>query len=269
MRERLARLSLRLGPPIGVGLVLGLIGPFGTFDLLPTVPRLAYWLAVISVNWLLADAVLRQLDAVAGERMPMPRLTVPLLGACFAAVPATGVVALANGLSGIGWPDEIAVLFGRVLLLLAAISLPVYTWEDMQERIAAMPDPALPEGASSGGQPEEIEARQQGGDAMSLFTARLSAPLGGQLLCLEMQDHYLKVHHSAGSEMILCRMEDAARELGGFGQRVHRSWWVASDAIEAVEREGQRTVIRLTDGRHVPVGRSFRSDLKAAGWLRS
>ena len=267
MRERLARLSLRLGPPIGVGLVMGLLGPFGTFDQLPTAPRLAYWLAVISVNWLLADAVLRRLDAVAGERMPMPRLTVPLFGACLAAVPATGVVALANGLSGIGWPDEVAVLFGRVLLLLAAISLPIYAWEDMQERIAAMPDPAPPEAASSGGQPEEIEARQPVGDGMSLFTARLSAPLGGQLLCLEMQDHYLKVHHTAGSELILCRMEDATRELSGLGQRVHRSWWVAADAVEGVERQGQRTLLRLTDGRHVPVGRSFRPGLKAAGWL--
>jgi len=269
MRERLARLSLRLGPPIGVGLVLGLIGPFGTYHTLPMAPRLAYWLAVISVNWLLADAVLRRLDALAGDRMPMPRLTVPLFGACLAAVPATGVVALANGLSGIGWPDDVAVLFGRVLLLLAAISLPVYAWEDMQERMAAMPDPAQPEGASSGSQPEEIEPRQSGADGLSLFTARLSAPLGGQLLCLEMQDHYLKVHHSTGSEMILCRMEDAARELGGLGRRVHRSWWVASDAVDGVERQGQRTFLRLTDGRHVPVGRSFRPDLKAAGWIRS
>jgi len=267
MRERLAHLAQRFGPPIGVGLVLGLIGPFGTFDLLPTAPRLAYWLAVISVNWLLADAVLRRLDAVAGERMPMPRLTVPLLGACLAAVPATGVVALANGLSGIGWPDEVAVLFGRVLLLLAAISLPVYAWEDMQERMAAMPDPAPPEGVSAGSQSEEIEARQPGGDGLSLFTARLSAPLGGRLLCLEMQDHYLKVHHSAGSEMILCRMEDAARELGGLGRRVHRSWWVAGDAVAGVKRDGQRTFLRLTDGRQVPVGRSFRPVLKAAGWL--
>mgnify|MGYP006299663151 CR=1 FL=1 len=267
MRERLARLSLRLGPPVGVGFVLGLIGPFGTFDLMPTVPRLAYWLAVISVNWLLADAVVRRLDAVAGEWLAVPRLTVPLLGACLSAVPATGVVALANGLSGIGWPDDVAVLFGRVLLLLAAIALPVYTWEDMQERIAAMPDPAPPEGASSGGQPEEIEARPAGEDGMPLFAARLSAPLEGRLLCLEMQDHYLKIHHSGGSEMILCRMEDAARELGSLGRRVHRSWWVAADAVDGVEREGQRTLLRLTDGRRVPVGRSFRPDLKAARWL--
>jgi len=181
-------------------------------------------------------------------------------------VPETGVVALANGLSGIGRLDEVAVLFGRVLLLLAAISLLVYTWEAMQERIAAMSDPALPVSVPSGGQPEEIEARQPGGDGMSLFAARLPARLVGQFLCHEMQDHYLNVHHSAGSEMILCRMEDAARLLGGLGQRVHRSWLLAADAVDAVEREGQRTLLRLSDDRRVPAGRSFRPDLKAAGW---
>jgi DNA-binding LytR/AlgR family response regulator len=67
--------------------------------------------------------------------------------------------------------------------------------------------------------------------------------------------------------MILCRMEDAMRELGGLGQRVRRSWWVAADAVEGVEREGQRTFLRLADRRRVPVGRSYRPDLKAAGWL--
>ena len=82
-----------------------------------------------------------------------------------------------------------------------------------------------------------------------------------------MQDHYLVVHHSGGSEMILCRMEDAARELGALGWRVHRSWWVAADAVYGPEREGQRILLRLTDDRRVPVGRSFHSDLKAAGWL--
>ena len=62
-------------------------------------------------------------------------------------------------------------------------------------------------------------------------------------------------------------MEDAARELGGLGRRVHRSWWVSADAVDGVEREGQRTLLRLIDDRRVPVGRSFRSDLKDAGWL--
>lgn len=260
MRERLARLSLRLSAPIGVVLVLGLIGPFGTYDLLPVALRLVYWLAVVSVNWLVADAILRRLDAVADNRMPMPRLLVPLLGACVAAAPATGVVALANGLSGIGWPSNVPLLFGQVLLLLSAIALPVYTWEDMQEQIASADDPTARQGARS-------EAPQSGNSSLSLFMARLSAPLEGRLLCLEMQDHYLVLHHSSGSEMILCRMEDAARELGGLGRRVHRSWWVAADAVEGVEREGPRNLLRLIDGRRVPVGRSYRPDLKAAGWL--
>jgi hypothetical protein len=276
MRERMSRLSLRLGPPLGVGLVLGLIGPFGTFDLLPVVPRLAYWLAVVSANWLLADAVVRRVGAVADDRLPIPQIAVPLAGACLAAVPATGIVALANGLSGIGWPGNVAVLFGQVLVLLAAIALPVYTWEVMQERVAARAGPAPPDAGAarpipserpSGPQPSPPEGGRMGADGLALFLSRLPGPPGGRLLCLEMQDHYLVVHHSGGSEMILCRMEDAARELGGLGLRVHRSWWVAADAVTGVERAGQRTLLRLVDDRRVPVGRSFRPHLKAAGWL--
>ena len=265
MRERIAHLARQLGVPLAVGLVLGLIGPFGTFDLLPAGMRLAYWLAIIMVNWLLTDAILRRVYAVAGDRMPVPGLAVPLSGAFIAALPATAVVALANGLSGIGWPENVAVLFGQVLLLLAAISLPVYAWEDMQEQVSARPDSSGPNAPVT----SDVVGEAQGSPGLSLFAARLPGPLEGRLLCLEMQDHYLVVHHTSGSEMILCRMEDAARELEGLGRRVHRSWWVASDAVEGVEREGQRSFLRLTDDRRVPVGRAFRPDLKAAGWLDS
>jgi DNA-binding LytR/AlgR family response regulator len=82
-----------------------------------------------------------------------------------------------------------------------------------------------------------------------------------------MQDHYLVVHTTGGTEMILCRMEDAARELDGHGRRVHRSWWVAEDAVEEATRNGQRRFLRLVDGRTVPVGRSFQPALRDAGWL--
>jgi DNA-binding LytR/AlgR family response regulator len=42
---------------------------------------------------------------------------------------------------------------------------------------------------------------------------------------------------------------------------------VAADVVDRVERDGQRTFLRLSDDRRVPVGRSYRPDLKAAGWL--
>jgi len=82
-----------------------------------------------------------------------------------------------------------------------------------------------------------------------------------------MQDHYLQVHTTEGSEMILCRMEDAARELEGLGQRVHRSWWVADAARQEVARVGQKLVVRLSNGAQVPVGRTYRAALKTAGWI--
>lgn len=267
MRERLADIFVRLGLPLGVGLVLGLIGPFGTYQLLPLGPRLAYWLSVVSANWLLADAIVRRVEALVGDTVSSRRLLVPLAGACLAALPATGVVSMANGLSGIGWPENLGVLFGQVLLLLTAITLPVYTWDDMREQMADQSGSAMHANAVSTQEPLERDASHPSEDGLALFFSRFSKPLEGRLLCLEMQDHYLVVHHSGGSEMILCRMEDAARELSGLGMRVHRSWWVAADAVAGVEREGQRTILRLTDDRQVPIGRSFRPDIKAAGWF--
>ncbi len=247
MRERITDMAAGAVLPLAVGTVLGLTGPFGTYDALTLLPRLAYWLAIVGATWLLAEITIRQTDAAVGARLPMPRLAVPLTGAVLAALPATGIVAMANALAGLGWPAHLPLLAGQVLLLLIAISVPVYRWQVLREQADA-PAPATPPDAA-------------------LFHARLSPPLPGALLCLEMQDHYLVVHGTAGSQMILCRMEDAARELAGLGRRVHRSWWVAADAVAGAEREGQRRFLRLTDGRRVPVGRSFQPELRAADWL--
>ncbi|MCC5962544.1 MAG: LytTR family transcriptional regulator DNA-binding domain-containing protein [Rhodobacteraceae bacterium] len=252
MRERLTLWGKWLAGPVAVALVLGLIGPFGTYALLPLGPRLGYWLAVVALNWVLCDIAVRAVERAMPDGIVLRRMAVPLAGAFAASVPATGVVTLANGLSGIGWPDAVLTLYGQVLLLLAAITLPVYTLVDLQETLR-------------NAAPSEPEAMPRNG--LALFQARLPRPLDGQLLCLEMQDHYLKVHTSAGSAMILCRMEDAARELGPLGQRVHRSWWVADAARDRVERAGQRLTIRLCNGAQVPVGRTYRPALKAAGWI--
>lgn len=255
MRERMTELGKRLAGPLVVALVLGLIGPFGTFELLPLLPRLAYWLAVVALNWMLCDIAVRWVDRFVPDLTPLRRVAVPLAGAVVVSIPATGVVTLANGLSGIGWPGAILTLYGQVLLLLGAISVPVYTLADLQE-------------AAQSSQPADADAdTDESSQGLSLFRARLSNPPDGEILCLEMQDHYLKVHTATGTEMILCRMEDAARELQGLGQRVHRSWWVADAARHEVTRDGQKLVVRLSNGVQVPVGRTYRASLKAAGWI--
>jgi len=133
MRGRMNEIGRRLAGPLVVALVLGLIGPFGTFALLPLFPRLSYWLSVVALNWMLCDIAVRWVDGHLSDEMPLRRIMVPLAGALAVSIPATGVVTLANGLSGIGWPGAILTLYGQVLLLLAAISVPVYTLADLQE----------------------------------------------------------------------------------------------------------------------------------------
>jgi DNA-binding LytR/AlgR family response regulator len=63
------------------------------------------------------------------------------------------------------------------------------------------------------------------------------------------------------------RMRDAIDELEGVrGLQVHRSWWVANDAVERVERDGDRLRLRLVNGLVVPVARSQTGAVKAQGW---
>ena len=260
MRERMDDIARRAALPLAVGTVLGLLGPFGTYGALPLPARLGYWLAVVALNWMIADALIRRAEALVSAGLPLRRAAVPMTGALAAALPATGVVALAGQLAGLGWPGDLVVLLGQVALLMGAIALPVYAYQDLRETSAApapAPTPA-PAPAPGIGRP----------GTAPLFLARLPCPPDGQLLCLEMQDHYMVVHSTGGSQMILCRMEDAARELGCAGRRVHRSWWVARDAVLGARRDGQRRWLKLLDGRDVPVGRSYAADLRAAGWLK-
>ena len=85
-------------------------------------------------------------------------------------------------------------------------------------------------------------------------TARQPAFLTGcppkwarDLIALEMEDHYVRAHTMLGSDLVLLRMRDAIAELEGVeGAQVHRSWWVARDAVERVEREGRNVRLLLS-----------------------
>ena len=90
------------------------------------------------------------------------------------------------------------------------------------------------------------------------FLARLPAKLAGaSLWAVEAEDHYLRLHTSKGQDLILLRLADALGELEGIeGARTHRSWWVARDAVAAVERAEGRTTLTLPDGAKAPVSRT-------------
>ncbi len=101
------------------------------------------------------------------------------------------------------------------------------------------------------------------------FLERLPLKLrGGEVWAVEAEDHYLRLHTSKGQDLILLRLADAVAELDGIeGAQVHRSWWVARDAIVGARRGDGRATLTLKDGAEVPVSRTYAGELRARGWI--
>ena len=113
-----------------------------------------------------------------------------------------------------------------------------------------------------------LPAADMPADAAPDFFRRVPPALGRDLLALEMEDHYLRIHTALGSDLILLRLRDALAELGpSRGRQVHRSWWVAEGAVASAERDQRRPMLVLRNGLRVPVSKSFRDQVKQAGWL--
>jgi DNA-binding LytR/AlgR family response regulator len=94
--------------------------------------------------------------------------------------------------------------------------------------------------------------------------SRLPPGIGSDIIALETEDHYLRVHAVGGSALILMRMADAVALLDPrLGAQVHRRWWVAEAAVEGVRTEGQKLFLCLIDKSLVPVGRTYSAAARA------
>jgi DNA-binding LytR/AlgR family response regulator len=101
------------------------------------------------------------------------------------------------------------------------------------------------------------------------FLERLPLKLrGAEVWAVEAEDHYLRLHTSKGQDLILLRLADAIDELAGIeGAQVHRSWWVARDAIADARRGDGRATLVLKDGSEVPVSRTYARIIRDLGWI--
>jgi hypothetical protein len=97
---------------------------------------------------------------------------------------------------------------------------------------------------------------------------RLPEGVAGPVLRLSASDHFVEVALSGETHSLRMRFADAINEMDGIeGYCAHRSHWVARDAIEAVERDGARIFLRLANGDMIPVSRTYKPRLEAAGIL--
>ena len=239
---------------IPVGLLLGFLGPFGSYPAYPTATRYAFWLGLTMAGALAAIAAEAMLPAT------RPRAGAIRIGAVAlaSALPMTFVVAWTMSLLQPGRvfaPQQLPSLFAAVaavqLLIVYATTATSLTPETAgaSDRAPALPEPG---------------AEAMAAAFPSALLGRLPPGIGSDIIALETEDHYLRVHTSEGSALILMRMADAVALLDPrLGAQVHRRWWVAEAAVAAVRTEGQKLFLCLIDESLVPVGRTFSAAAKA------
>jgi hypothetical protein len=257
------RVILMVG--LASGLFLGFVGPFGTYESLYLGWRLAYWVSLILCGTLFFPVLYILCRTHLKPRRVSPFLYVPLV-AILGSLPMMLVV---MGVTAAMFNTDMSFRFDNYVRV-CAIALPLVTlhhllteWRDMrgiQVDTQAEPAPVIPE-APLASVPAAIAAPDKSDPRL---LKRLPGRLGTDILCLQMEDHYVRVHTSLGQDMILMRLRDAIAELDGLeGLQVHRSWWVARHAIARSTRDGKSMTLTLTNGLDIPVARDRIAEVRA------
>jgi hypothetical protein len=227
------------------GVFLGLVGPFGSFFNGPVWQRVAYWTATswlgLAVYGSGARMILRRVRTPAGILTALAAMVL-LVSVPFGVLSwaiATTIWPALKGLSGLTpttwYLEGLAITTPQVAVFSALV------WS--RRRRPSQGGPAPP-------------------------VADLLGVPAGEILCLQMEDHYIRVHTAAGSRLVLATMGQAIAALGSArGLRVHRSWWVAERAVAGVASEGRNLRLTLVIGLAAPVARASVVHVRQAGWL--
>ena len=105
--------------------------------------------------------------------------------------------------------------------------------------------------------------------SMRPFMSRLPLPFrNSDLYAVSSEDHYLRVHTSAGEHLFLERLSTAIHLLEpAKGLQTHRSWWVAEQGVQTARSQGGRIILTLKSGVEAPVSRTYARAVRDAGWI--
>ncbi len=100
------------------------------------------------------------------------------------------------------------------------------------------------------------------------FLSRLQKPIGTNIWALKAEQHYLRVYTELGEDLIHYGFNHAVQEMKSRdGMRVHRSYWIATDAVETVVKVQKSYALILKNKLRVPVSRTFKEQVESAGFM--
>jgi len=226
------------------GLFLGLAGPFGSYLNGAPQVRVAYWVGCLWIGAVVFGVGMR-LALWLGDRARLPRWFSLGAGAVVVTAPVALAVALIAGrlwpflrsYSPLDWYGQCLVVAAPLVLAQAALRRDLLRPASAPAVVAVVPPP-------------------------------LAEMAGESLLCLQMEDHYVRVHRTDGSRLVHATFGQAIAALSQVdGLQVHRSWWVARHAVAGAVTEGRKIRLILVNNLSVPVSRASVARLRQAGWL--
>jgi hypothetical protein len=229
-----------------IGVFLGVLGPFGNFFNGPVWQRIPYWVGMAWCGTLVYGGALRLIVAQGWSgRQVWLALAVLVL------VASAPFAAFSFRVASTIWP---------VLKRAPDLSPAVWYGEGV---LTAAPQVALFYLLHQRRRAERAKAAGRAATPGALLGARPA-----EVLCLSMEDHYVRVHTPTGSTLVLATLAQGITALNGApGLQVHRSWWVAERAVVGAIAEGRNLRLRLTNGLTAPVARTSVAAVRAAGWL--
>lgn len=218
-------------------------GPFGTFNEVDILRRLAYWGVVIGAAMALHGFVFRMVEARMAQRPRPLRCGVKALVLTALFTPPLSLY------TAWMWGDVARTEIVPTMLDLVLVVLPGAVCILALQNLVQ-------------GEPEAPPQRRP------RILDRLPEEAPGRVQRLSVRDHYVDVFTETGCYPLLMRFSDAMSELDGVdGLRVHRSHWVAAEAIESARRDRDRIILHLRGGDTVPVSRTYRPALAERGLL--
>ncbi len=232
-----------------VGLGVAFAGPYYT-GAYGFPARLVYWEGTILASFFVWAMTFQVLERWSRSRQWLGAVRVLITNTVMAALGSLLAVVLGMVLrfdAPGSWPGQWMAIFlpfwGTAMVIVTPIILLV-------SGMPRMKPAATPGGTGAG--------------SLDLLNARLPEAARGRLLYAKAEDHYLKIHTDRGHALVLMRLRDLPALVGAErGMQVHRSYWVARDAVTELEPSGRDLTVRVANGDRVPVSRRHRQAVMA------
>lgn len=242
-RDSWTPFNLALWTILAVALTIG--GPFGTYETVDIGTRLVYWMLVVPISALIGFQVSYLV------RMTWPSL--PLV-----------VSDLSSSLG-------ITIIFAPIVWLLTHAMLVIPGEEDptllrMGVYVFVISMGIVTARRLVPGIEQRNYLPRTHDSKRPRLLRRVPRLSEADVIRITSQGHFVEIVTDAGTERIRMRLSDAVVEMDSVpGHLVHRSHWVAQEAIIATETVAGKAQLRLRNGDTVPVSRTYRGTLEEAG----